>query len=93
MFFVYGEKKYEVDVQKALDMVNIQEDYFSDLEEDGVAVKEFDGKEDFNDCEAVALFYNPAADKATIQLCKDDYEIIPVEITCDELKLLRDFFE
>ena len=92
MFFNYRNKEYEVNVKKTLEVVDIENDYYPDLLEEGVAVKEFDGKEDFSDCENVILFYNYETENVTIQLCKEDYETIRVIITPEETDLIRNFF-
>lgn len=93
MFFNYENKKYEINVEETLKAVDNPEDFYPDLEEDGVAIKDFDGKEDFSDCENVILSYNHATNKVTVQLSKEEYETISAEVTEEEVNMLREFFE
>lgn len=75
MFFRWNGKKYTVNVNKVFLDAN-QEDYrFDDIEENGVVIKDFEGHEDFTGCN-VCIFYNPTKEQVTIQLEKEEYEII-----------------
>ena len=92
MFFNYKNRKYEVDVEKTLEAADKPEDYYPDLEEDGVAIKSFDGKEDFSDCENVVLFYNHVTGDITVQLCRENYTTIKAEVTSEEVQMIHNFF-
>ena len=93
MFFKYGKKRYEVDVEKTLASAVTAEDFEPGLTKDGVLIKDAEITKDFADCEAVILSYDLERHVVEVCLLCDEYEVIPADATENELNMLHDFFE
>lgn len=92
MVFTYDGKKYDVNVKETLETAKLPEDFYPDAGDSGVAISALRELPEFEDCEDVCIFYNPATEEAKIHLVREDYEIIDAEYTDKELKLISDFF-
>lgn len=92
MKFTFNEKDYEVDVKKVLESATA-DDILDDFYWDGIALREIEKLPEFATCKNVGLFYNDDEDNVHVEVFEDDCESVAVEISEEELNIIRDFFE